>query len=129
MYCVWLPEGECQESCDQCMALKIQCAIDGIWVSNRKWQDRLGEEGSRPRKKSRVEVEESELESDGSGEDGWRVRGLQSIAFSLLGLKESNSERNELLREQNELLRRIAQSLDRGLKASSEEVEDSTIRE
>ena len=57
------------------------------------------------------------------------MRGLQSIAFGLLGLKESNSERNELLREQNELLRRIAQSLDRGSKASSEEVEDSTIRE
>jgi len=76
-----------------------------------------------------VEVEESELESDGSGEDGWRAQGLQSIAFGLLGLKESNSERNELLREQNELLRRIAQSLDRGSKASSEEVEDSTIRE
>ena len=76
-----------------------------------------------------MEVEESKLESDGSGEDGWRAWGLQSIDFGLLGLKESNRERNELLSKQNELLRRISQSLDRGSKASSEEVEDSTIRE
>ena len=76
-----------------------------------------------------MEVEESELELDGSREDRWRVRGLQSIAFGLLGLKELDKERNELLREQNELLNRLAQSLDRGSKASSEEVEDSTIRE
>ena len=129
LYCIWPPEGVRQKSCDHCVGQKLPCTIDGIQVSNRKRWDRSREEGSRPQKKSRVEVEESELESDGSGEDGWRVRGLQSIAFGLLGLKESNSERNELLREQNELLRRIAQSLDRGSKASSEEVEDSTIRE
>jgi len=42
--------------------------------------------------------------------------GLQSIDFGLLGLKESNRERNELLSKQNELLRRISQSLDRGSK-------------
>jgi len=65
-----------------------------------------------------MEVEESELESDGSGEDGWREQGLQAIAFGLLGLKELDRERNELLREQNELqreqngyLRRIAERL------------------
>jgi len=110
------------------VAQKILCAIDSVWVSNRKRQDRSGAEGSRLWKKSRVEVEESELESDRSGEDGWRAWGLQSITFSLLGLKELNSERNELLREQNELLRRIAQSLDGGLGAGNESA-DSTIRE
>jgi len=52
---------------------------------------------------SRVEVEELELESYGSGEDRWRARGLQAITFGLLGLKELDRERNELLREQNEL--------------------------
>ena len=128
MYCIWLPEGVRQKSCDQCVAQKIPCTIDGIRVSNRKRWDRSGGEGSKPWKKSRVEVEESELESDGSGEDRWRVQGLQSIAFRLLELKESDSERNELLREQNELLRRIAQSLDGGLGAGNESA-DSTIRE
>jgi len=38
-------------------------------------------------------------------------------------------EIRELLREKNGHLKRIAQGLDRGSKASSEEVEDSTIRE
>jgi len=94
----------------------------------------LRAEGSRPRKKSKMEVEESELESDGSGEDGWRARGLQSISFGLLGLKELDTERNKLLREQNELrreqnnyLHRIAERLESGL--GPEEVLDSTIRE
>ena len=118
-----------QKSCDHCAGQKLPCTIDGVRVSNQKRQDRSRAEGSRPRKKSRVEVEESELESYRSGEDGWRVRGLQSITFGLLGLKELNSERNELLREQNELLRRIAQSLDGGLGAGNEEASDSTIRE
>jgi len=76
-----------------------------------------------------VEVE-SELESDGSGEDGWRAWGLQAIAFSLLGLKESDKERNKLLREQNSYLHRIAEWLENGL--GSEEigvpVVESTIR-
>ena len=64
---------------------------------------------------------------DGSGEDGWRAQGLQSIAFGLLGLKELDMERNELLREQNNYLCRIAEWLESGL--GPEEVLDSTIRE
>src|SRR5882724_13184963 len=134
MYCVWPPEGVCQKSCNQCAAQKIPCAIDGVRVSNWKWWDQSRAEGSRPWKKSRVEVEESELESDGSGEDGWRAWGLQSVTFGLLGLKESDSERNELLREQNELwreqnsyLRRIAERLESGL--GPDEVLDSTMKE
>ena len=85
-------------------------------------------EGSRLRKRSRVEVE-LELDSDGSREDGWRVQGLQAIAFGLLGLKELDKERNELLREQNSYLCRIVEWLENGL--GSEEigvpVVDSTI--
>ena len=85
-------------------------------------------------KKMRVEVE-SEMESDGSREDGWREWGLQDIAF---GLKEIDKERNELLREQNELwreqnsyLHRIARCLESGLGPEEIEVpvEDSTMRE
>ena len=76
-------------------------------------------EGLWPWKKSQVEVEESDVESDGSGVGGWKARGLQDIAFGLLGIKE-------LLREQNGFLRRISLSLDRNLKAGEE---DSTIRE
>ena len=79
-------------------------------------------------------MEESEAESEGSGEDGWRAQGLQSIAFGLLGLKESENERNEILREKNELRReqngfrhRIAEQLESGL--GPEEVPDSTLRE
>ena len=79
-------------------------------------------------------MEESEAETEGSGDDGWRARGLQSIAFGLLGLKESENERNELLREQNELrreqngyLHRIAERLESGL--GPEEVPDSTLKE
>ena len=76
-----------------------------------------------------MEVEESELESDGSREEGWRVWGLQAIAFGLLGLKESDKERNELLREQNSYLHRIAEQLENGLGPEEIEVLDSTIRE
>jgi len=42
------------------------CTISGVWVSNQKWQERSGE-GSWPKKKSQVEVEESDVESEGSG--------------------------------------------------------------
>jgi len=130
---------------DGCLRAHIRRAVTTVQVKKAhvpstangfqtRRRDQSRAEWSRPRKKSRTEVEESELESDGSGEDGWRVRGLQSIAFGLLGLKESDNERNELLREQNELwreqngyLRRIAEQLESGL--GPEEVLDSTMRE
>ena len=70
----------------------------GVWVSNWKQWERSGAERSRPQKKGRVEVEESDAESDGSGVSGWKARGLQEIAFGILGLKEVGKERNELLR-------------------------------
>src|SRR5882724_7212998 len=106
------------------MAHKIVCAVEGVRVSNRKWQDRSGVEGLRPQKRSRVEVEESDEESEWSWLGGKKDRGWrQEVSFAL-------GEIQELLREQNGYLRRIAQSLDGGLGASSEEeVEDSTIRE
>ena len=65
---------------------------------------------------------ESEAESEWSGlggrkDQGWR----QEVSFTLGDLQE-------LLKEQNGHLKRIAQSLDGGLGASEED-EDSTIRE
>ena len=122
MYCIWPPEGVCQKSCDQCVAQKIPCVVDGIQVSNQKRWDRLETGGLWRWKKSWVEVE-SDVESEWSGLGGrrdWDWR--QEVSFTLVGIQG-------LLREQNGLLRKIAQSLDRGSKASSEEVEDSTIRE
>ena len=88
----------------------------------------MGIEGSCPWKKSWVEVE-SEVESDGSG-TGWKARGLQDISFTLLWLKKNMEDRDELLREQNGYLHRIASYLDRG-EVCSREVpeEDSTKRE
>ena len=80
----------------------------------------MGAEGSQPRKKSWVEVEESDGESEGSRFGGWKARGMQDIAFGLLGIKE-------LLREKNRYLKRIAQSLDGGLGDGNDK--DSTIRE
>ena len=68
MYCLWLLEGIWQKSCENCTAQKIPCTVDGVWVSN--WKHRSRAEGFQPQKKSRVEVEESELELDGSREDG-----------------------------------------------------------
>jgi len=62
-----------------------------------------------------------------SGIGGWKASGLQDIAFGLMGLKDIGKERNELLREQNGFLMRIAQSLEGGLGAGNEE--DSTVRE
>ena len=57
--------------------------------------------------------------------------GLQDIAFGLLGLKEIDKERNELLREKNSYLHRISRDLESGLGLEEIEglVEDSTIRE
>jgi len=70
-----------------------------------------------------VEVE-SEGESEWSGLGGKRDRSWKREVSSAL------VEIQELLREQNEHLKRIeSRGLDRGSKASSEEVEDSTIRE
>jgi len=111
---------------------KVVCTVSGgVQVCNRKIKGSAGK-GKRGLKRARVE--ESEAETEGSGDDGWRARGLQSIAFGLLGLKESENERNELLREQNELrreqngyLHRIAERLESGL--GPEEVPDSTLRE
>ena len=70
-----------------------------------------------------MEVEESDEESEWSGLDSWKVWSLQDITFGVMEIKG-------LMREQNGLLRRVAQSLDGGLGASEEEeIEDSTIRE
>ena len=68
-------------------------------------------------------MEDLDGESDWSGlggkkDWGWR----QEISFALVDIKG-------LLREQNDYLQRIARGLDRGSRASSEEVEDSTIKE
>jgi len=94
--------------------------VMGVQVSNQKWLEQSGAEGSWPQKRIQVEVEESDGESKGSGFSGWKARGMQDITFGLLGIKE-------LLREQNGLLRRTAQGLDGGLGAGNEEV--STVRE
>ena len=103
------------------MGQKIVCTVNGVWVLKRKWRDRP--EGSQPRKKSQVEVEESDAESDWSGLGGKMDRGWrQEVSFAL-------EEIRELLREQNGHLKRIAQGLDRSSGAGSEEAEDSTIRE
>ena len=95
--------------------------VDGVRVS--KWKQWDHPEGSQPWKKSWVEVEESDAESDWSGLGGKKDRGWrQEVSFTL-------EEIRELLREQNRHLKRIAQGLDRGSGACSEEAEDSTIRE
>ena len=103
---------------------KSVCMIDGVWVSKRKWKE--SKERLAPRwKKMRLEVE-SELELDGSREDGWRAWGLHDITFGLLGLQSNLEERNHLLREQNGYLQRIAMCLERtGLGPEL----DSTMRE
>ena len=82
-------------------------------MSNQKWQEQSRAEGLRPWKKSQVEVEE-DVELDGSGAGGWRVWGLQDISFTLIRMRENLEERNELLREKNGYLQRIASYLDRG---------------
>jgi len=109
-------------SCDKCTAQKIVCTVNGVLVLNQKRRDRLGAEGSRPWKRSRVEIEVSDEDLEWSGLSGWKVHSLQDLAFGVMEIKG-------LLREQNGLLRRIAQGLDGNLGAGEEEVEDSTIRE
>ena len=66
---------------------------------------------------------ESDVESEWSGLGGTTTRDWKQEVSLVFG------EIQGLLREQNSLLKRIAQGLDRGLGAGSEEVEDSTIRE
>jgi len=108
---------------------KIVCTILGVQVSQQKCQEPL-EKGRQSNKRLRTE-DESEAESEGSGTGGWKARGLQDISFALLGLKDSMKDQNELLREQNGYLKRIAMHLDAGLGPEEEEVpvEDSNIRE
>ena len=113
LYCLWPPEGAHQKTCDPCAMQKSPCTIQGVQVSNWKWQKQLGAEGLRLQKKSWVEVEE-DAESDGSGASGWKSRGLQDISFTLIRMRENLEERNELLREKNGYLQRIASYLDRG---------------
>ena len=92
------------------------CTVGEIQVSKWKQWDWSGE-GSWPKKKSQVEVG-LDAESDKSGTGGWK----QKVSSALVGIQE-------LLREQNGYLKRIAQSLDGGLGASEDEDGDSTIRE
>jgi len=88
------------------------------------------EKGRQSNKRVRTE-DELEAELEGSGTGGWKARGLQDISFTLLGLKDGIEDQNELLREQNSYLKRIAKYLDAGLGPEEGEVlvEDSTIRE
>jgi len=68
---MWPPEGVWQKSCDHCAAQKMVCTVTRIWVSNWKWQDQSGGEGSWPKKKIQVEVgSDAELERSRTG--GWR---------------------------------------------------------
>ena len=113
---MWPPEGGWQKSCNHCTSQKMVCTIARTWVSNHKWQVKLGAEGSWPKKKSWVEVG-LDVESEGSGTRVWR----QEVSSALVGIRE-------LLREQNGFLRRIAQGLDGGLGASVED-QDYTMRE
>src|SRR5882724_6340221 len=124
-YCVWPAEGAHQKSCDHCSLHKVVCTVSG-GVQGCNWKTK-GSARKGKRGLKRAQVEESEAESEGSGKDRWRARGLQSIAFGLLGLKESENEQNEILREQNGFLCRIAEWLESGL--GPEEVPDLTLRE
>jgi len=106
------------------MAQKMVCTISGVRVSKQKHREPV--EKGRPQKKSQVEVE-LEAESEESGTRSWK----QEVASALLGLRESMEDQNELLREQNSYLHRIAMHLENGLGPEEGEVlvEDSTIRE
>jgi len=85
----------------------------GVQASKWKYQEPL-ENGRQLNKRVRTE-DELEAELEGSGMGGWKARGLQDISFTLLGLKDSMEDQNELLREQNSYLKRIARCLDTGL--------------
>jgi len=92
------------------------CTVTGIQVSDWKQWDQPGGEESWPKKRSQVEVG-LDVESVKSGTGGWR----QEVSSTFVGIQE-------LLREKNGYLKRIAQGLDRGLGASVED-NDSTMRE
>jgi len=99
-----------------------------VHVSKRKCQEPKERLGLRW-KKMQVEME-LELESDGSGEDGWRAWQLQDISFRLMGLWDNLEERLQILREQNGFLQRIAICLERtGVVGVVELDIDSTMRE
>jgi len=108
---------------------KIICTVLGVWVSKQKHWEPL-EKGKWSNKRVRIE-DELEAELEGIGMGCWKARGLQDISFSLLGLKDSMEDQNELLREQNGYLKRIAMQLDAGLGPEEGEVpvDNSTIRE
>jgi len=78
------------------------CTIAGVQVSNGKQWYWSGE-GSQPKKRSRVVIG-SDAESEKSETGGWK----QEVSSALVGIWE-------LLREQNEYLKRISQSLNGGL--------------
>jgi len=106
------------------------CTVLGVRVSKWKWLEPL-EKGRWANKRVRTE-EELDVESEGSGTGGWKgSRCLQEISSTLLGLKERMEDQNELWREQNSYLHRIARCLENGLGPEEIEVlvEDSTIRE
>jgi len=82
------------------------------------------------KKWKQAEVEsEVELESEGRGEDGWRVQGFQDVSFSLLGIQERQDEWNALLREQCGFQERIACCLERMEARMAGADLDSTLRE
>jgi len=80
---MWLPEVVRQKSCNHCVGQKMVCTVKRIWVSNQKWQDQSGGEGSQPEKKSQVEVG-LDAESEGTGTMGWR----QEVSSTLVGIRE-----------------------------------------
>jgi len=95
-------------------------------VLKRKQQEPKGKSGQK-QKRMWVEVE-SEFESDGSGENGWRVQGLHDIAFCLVELQSNLEGKNQFLREQNGFLQRVAMCMERS-RFGLEPEEDSTMRE
>src|SRR5882724_5990734 len=85
--CMWPDPNSYQKMCEACIGQKLVCIINRVQVSKRKWRE-LKERSGQKWKMMRVEMV-SELESYGSGEDGWRVWGLHDIAFDLLGLQSN----------------------------------------
>src|SRR5882672_8542603 len=105
---------------------KLVWAIQGDPVS--KWKPR-GKSGKVQSKKRKRAESEGELESEGSGEEGWRARGFHDIAFTLLGIQERQDEQNALLREKCGFQERITSCLERMEARMGGSELDSTIRE